>query len=152
MKRFRLAAAGMLTLFVCVTGAPPAMAESIEPDVAYALAVVPGGEVIDTRTAYWPDLGMTLTVPDSRLRDAIGSCPNGSVCAYKGAGLTGTRLSWTTCTVHSTTALNASPQSIADARSTGYLQARYGTTVVATAIAQSWDNVASTSTNVRCVL
>jgi hypothetical protein len=159
MKRAHLAAAGVLALMALGAGAPPAAADDLSPELSYALAAVPGGEVVDAGTAYWPDLGMTLTVPSpdatsrsSRIAGAIGSCPNGSVCAFKGSGLTGARLSWTTCTTHSTAALGSPPRSIADARSTGYLQARNGTTVVATAFAQSWNNVTSTSTNIRCVL
>lgn len=144
--------AGILALLVVGAGASPAAADAIDPQIAYALEAVPGGEVVDSHTAYWPDLEMTLTIPEEFSRSAIGSCPNGSVCAYKGNSLTGAMLSWTTCTVHSTAALGMPPKSIADARSTGYLQARDGTTVVATAYAQSWNSVSAASTNVRCVL
>jgi len=151
MKRLIATTAALILLLAAVPTAADA-AEQVDPQVAYALDAVPGGEVVDARTAYWPELGMTLTVPDLRLRDAIGTCPNGSVCAYKGTNLTSTRLSWTTCTTHSTTALGAPARSIADARSTGYLQARNGTTVVATAVAQSWNNVGVANDNVRCVL
>lgn len=159
MKRAHLAAAGVLALLALGVAAPPAAADDLSPEVSYALSTVPGGEIVDGETVYWPDLGMTLTVPSGNasarsasIAGAIGSCPSGSVCAYKGANLTGARLSWTTCATHSTTALGSSPRSIADARSTGYLQARNGTIVVATAFAQSWNNVTATSTSVRCVL
>jgi len=127
-----------------------AHADSVDPQIAAALAAVPGGQVIDDRTAVWPDLSMTMTVPDPRLREAIGSCANGSVCAFSGASLTGSKLSWTTCSTFSTTALGVPVRSIADARSTGSLQARNGTTVVATALAQNWASVTGTTDNVKC--
>jgi len=161
MKHFRIvvaAAAAALILAVTPAIAASASDAAIDPQIAYALDAVPGGELVDGHTAYWPDQGMTLTVPDATARSAsaasaIGSCPHGSVCAFSAYNLSGTRLAWTSCAVHSTTALGSPVRSIADARSTGYLQARNGTTVLATAIAQSWDNVTSTSTtNVRCVL
>ena len=127
-----------------------AHADSVDPQITAALQAVPGGEVLDDHTAYWPALTMTLTVSDRRLREAVGACPNGSVCAFGGVSLTGSRLSWTTCSTFSTTALGVPVRSIADARSTGSLQARNGTTVVATANAQSWASVTSASDNVKC--
>ena len=157
MRRAHFAVAGVLALVALGLSTSPTSADTVSPEISYALSAVPGGEIVDTDTAYWPELGMTLTLPNANARSAgaasaIGSCPNGSVCAFKGAALTGAMLSWTTCTTHSTAALGSSPRSIADARSTGYLQARRGATVVATAWAQSWNNVTATSTSIRCVL
>jgi hypothetical protein len=151
MKRIAMLAAALLTCTGGLAVAAPANAEITPvPEVAYALAQVPGGQLIDERTAYWPHLTMTLNVPNPLLRDAIGSCPNNSICAFSGPTLTGSRLSWAVCSNYSTTAL-ATVQSIADARSTGKLQARYGTTVRATALAQSWTNVTGTVNNVNCL-
>jgi len=141
----------VLTTAILLTITPiAAHADALDPQITAALQAVPGGEALDDHTAYWPDLSMTLTVPDTRLRAAVGTCPNGSVCAFGGVSLTGSRLSWTTCGTFSTTALGVPVRSIADARSTGSLQARNGTTVVATAIAQSWASVTGTSDNVKC--
>lgn len=118
-------------------------------EIMRALERVPGGVVMNERTAYWPEFSMTMTVPDERLRDSIGSCPHGSICAFSGVNLGGSRLAWTTCATHSTTALGA-VASIANARTSGKLQARYGTTVRATAAAQSWASVTGSVDNVRC--
>jgi hypothetical protein len=148
MKRRTLA---LITAALLITATPAAAhADTVDPQITAAVASVPGGQIVDDHTAYWPSLTMTLTVPDPRLRDAVGSCANGSVCAYSGAALTGSKLSWTTCSTFSTTALGAPVRSIADARSTGNLQARNGTTVAATASAQSWASVAGTTDNVKC--
>ena len=124
--------------------------ENPDPAIVNALQTIPGGQILDDRTAYWPDLQMTLTVPDPRVRDAIGTCPNGSICAYSGASLTGTRLSWTLCGTYSTAALGSAVRSIANATTTSKLYARNGTTIVATALAQSWASVTGASDNVTC--
>ena len=143
----------VLLVLAGISLASPAQANSQdvvpEAELVKAMERVPGGDVIDSHTAYWPDLQMTMTVPDERLRDAIGTCPHGSVCAFSGPTLSGTRLAWTTCGTHSTAALGA-VGSIANAKTSGTLQARYGTTVMATASAQSWNNVTGTVNNVHC--
>ncbi|MEZ3162127.1 hypothetical protein AB1K54_16555 [Microbacterium sp. BWT-B31] len=90
-----------------------AHADELDPQIAAALQAVPGGEALNSTTAYWPDLAMTLKVPDPRLRESIGNCPNGSVCAFTGDSLTGSRLAWTTCGTFSTTAFTVPVRSIA---------------------------------------
>ncbi|TQJ31066.1 hypothetical protein [Microbacterium sp. SLBN-146] len=135
----------------------PAMAGAVEkndvhPDVAYALAAVPGGVAEGYYSAAWPETGMRVDVPNGMLR-AVGSCATGSICAYSGTGLAGTQLSWSTCGQKSTAALSQ-VRSIANARSSGILSARQVTTVRAWASANSWANVPSTYwssiTNVYC--
>jgi hypothetical protein len=124
----------------------------IDDEVAYALEMEPGGYATGEHTAYWPDLSMTLESSQAHAatpRAAVGSCASGSVCAYSGYGLAGSKLSWTTCGSHPTTALS-SVKSIANARSSGTLQARNGTTVVASASAGGQANVTQPVTNVYC--
>lgn len=152
MRHRNLFAAVATTLLVLGVAPAAAHADTIDPRIAQALETVAGGEALDSHTAYWPEQHMTLTVDDDDIVpfSAVGSCPDGSICAYAGLALTGARLSWTTCGTHSTSALGAPVRSIADARSTGMLQARNGTTVVATAYAQSWAGVTGTSDNVKC--
>ncbi len=140
-------AALMLTAF----STPAAHAAEPTPDaeVSYALKHEPGGYATSDHTAYWPKLGMEMTSSQAITAFAVGSCATGSVCAYSGTSLSGSKLSWTTCGTFSTSAL-ASVGSIANARSSGTLRARNGTTVVATAAAGGQANVWSTTTNVQC--
>lgn len=122
--------------------------EDLHPDVAAALERTPGGVVIDARHAHWPELGMSIDVPDDADR-AVGSCATGNVCAYSGAGLSGTRVSWSSC---GTYAPGITVRSIANARSAGYVQARSSAgSVLATAIAGSSANVSGAVADVRCV-
>ncbi|MDT0117287.1 peptidase inhibitor family I36 protein [Microbacterium sp. PRF11] len=120
----------------------------LHPDIAAALAEIPGGEAIDARHARWPELGMTMDAPEEHER-AVGSCATGNVCAFSGTGLSGTRVSWSSC---GTYAPGITVRSIANARSAGYLQARTSSgSVLATAIAGSWANVSGVTADVRCV-
>lgn len=122
--------------------------EDLHPDVAGALERVPGGVVIDARHAHWPELGMRIDVPADDDR-AVGSCATGNVCAFSGTGLSGTRVSWSSC---GTYAPGITVRSIANARSAGYVQARSSSgSVLATAIAGSSANVSGAVADVRCV-
>lgn len=128
--------------------------EETAPLIVEVMDEVPGGIVIDGNHAVWPELGMTLTVPsrgEVGLRAAVGACATGQVCAFTGGSVTGAKLSWTTCSTH-TIPSSFVTRSIADARSSGSLQARNGSTVLATAPANGWANVSGTANNVRCIL
>lgn len=150
MIRNAVASALLVILAVVGLGSPASADESpVSPQVAYALEAEPGGVAVDYWHAVWPELGMTLTVPTSASRAAVGSCASGKVCAFGGYAATGSYLSWSSCGSHSTSALG-NVRSIANARSTGTLKARNGTTVLATASAGSSTNVYGTTTNIYC--
>lgn len=155
MKR----ALAAIAVGVALALSTPAMAgaeekHDVHPDVAYALASAPGGVAEGYYSAVWPETGMRVDVPNpNAMLRAVGTCATGSICAYSGSNLTGTKLSWTTCGQKSTAALSQ-VASIANARSSGTLSARQVTTVRAWASANSWANVPSTYwsaiTNVNC--
>lgn len=150
----RLTMIAVATLVVALLGGncPATAAEEPEvaPEVAYALEAEPGGVVIDYWNAVWPELDMTLTVPSGVARAAVGNCASGRICAFNGYGASGAYLSWGSCGSHATSALSGSVRSIANARSSGTLYARNGTTIVASAGASSSANVYRTTTNVFC--
>ncbi len=153
MKRMKTVAIGMLAMVACSAAiASPQMAaasEVADPRIAAVMAEVPGGIVVDESRAVWPALGMEMIVPGDVSVFAVGACATGKVCAFDGYNTGGAQLNWSTCGTFSVSAFTV--RSIADARSTGYLQARNGTTVVATANAGRSANVYSAVTNVRCV-
>lgn len=149
----RRGALAMLAILALVGAPSPVSAEDtvlVHPDIAYALIAEPGGVATSWSTAEWPALGMTMTVPVAR---SVGTCDTGFICAYSGAGQAGSRLDWTSCGSKSTAAL-LTVGSIANARSSGTLQARQGTTVRASATAGNAANVPvayrSLITNVYC--
>lgn len=112
----------------------------VHPDVAYALQVEPGGVVLDYYSAYWPDALMRIDVPNPAAR-AVGSCATGSMCAFAGQGLGGTKISWATCGSKSVAGLGGQVGSVANARSSGTVQAKQGTTVRASASVNTYANV-----------
>ena len=145
-KLLAVVAAALLS----IGAAAPAHAEPpLHSDIAYAIAAVPGGIVVDEHTVVWPELGMELRVAPMTAR-AVGTCATGQYCAYAQADRGGTKLSWTTCTTVSTAAL-ASVKSIANARSSGKVQARNSAgTVLATASAGASVNVFGPVSTLRC--
>ncbi len=123
------------------------------------LEAVPGGVVIDEYHAVWPDLEMEMTVAPaeseayaarSAALAAVGACATGKVCAVSLSATNGSKLSWGTCNT-SFPVGTFTVRSIADARSSGYVQAKYGTTVRATAYAGGWSNVYGTVSRISCV-
>jgi len=136
---------------VLLAGAGAAQADEVDPRISAALAAEPGGVVVDGDTVVWPELGMELQL-GSALTRSVGTCATGSHCAFSGIGLTGSKLSWTTCTSsHSVAALGGIVRSIADARSSGSSSARSSSGgLLATAPAGGWANVSGTVSYVSC--
>ncbi|KAB1887972.1 hypothetical protein F6W70_09530 [Microbacterium maritypicum] len=141
--------------------APPMASAStdvadLHPDIAQALEEIPGGVAVDATHAYWAEWDMDLRVLGSAglAARSVGSCATGKICAYTSASLVNMYVSWGACST-SLPVPNSSQyamRSLANARSTGYAQARNGTTVLATANAGGWTNVAGTPNSIRCVL
>jgi len=129
--------------------------EEIDPQIAQMLEEIPGGVLISGHHAVWPALDMEVTAPQAVhgfAARAVGGCATGRVCVYSGSALTGVAVSWGTCGVLSVPG-GFVVRSLADARTSGYAQARNSAgSVLATASAGGWVNVGGTSTTVRCVL
>lgn len=156
MKRARV----MLSLLVAAVfaiGSVPAVANAAEPvgdpdpQIAEMLDAVPGGILIDSNHAVWPELDMEMTVPrasDVAAR-AVGGCATGKICAFNAYFADGSALSFGTCGIHSIPS-NFTVKSVANARSSGTAQPRNGTTVLATISAGTYQNTSGTVTNIRC--
>ncbi|WP_426168574.1 hypothetical protein [Microbacterium sp. DWRC1-3] len=130
--------------------------DNVHPEIAEALSQIPGGVVIDATHAYWAEWDMDLRVLGSAglAARSVGSCATGKICAYTSGSLVNMYVSWGACST-SLPVPNSSQyamRSLANARSTGYAQARNGTTVLATANAGGWTNVSGTPNLIRCVL
>lgn len=150
----RLALAGIATGALLMGMGNAAVAadggSAVDPKIAAVMTEVPGGVVVDYHHAVWPALDMAMAVPilNGVTAYSVGSCATGKVCAYDQTALTGASLTWGTCSSFTISAFTV--RSIADARTSGYVQARYGTTVRATAAAGAWANVSGSVDNVRC--
>ncbi|PRB15500.1 hypothetical protein [Microbacterium sp. MYb62] len=157
MKRTTALAAAVLGL-VLTFGAAPAMASvpddrDVDPLVAAMLEEVPGGVLLDANHAVWPELDMELRVPSASGISArsVGTCATGKFCAYNASSLGGGSLTFGTCAVHSI-ASSFTVKSVANARASGYVQVRNGTTVLSSVNAGTWGNVSGSVTNLRCIL
>lgn len=159
MKRASAVILGVLFGIILATTSAPAFAASSgdadpDPQITAMLAEVPGGVVIDSTHAVWPELAMELTVFADHGRSArsVGSCATSSICVYNGFSLGGTSaLTFGTCGNHVIPS-TFSAKSLANARTSGYVQARSGSAVVATVSAGNWDNLSGGVTNLRCYL
>lgn len=144
-----------VALMLAGASAPAFAAESRgddqDPLITAMLEEVPGGVVIDETHVVWPRLDMALIVRTGPSPRAVGTCATGKICAYTAGSLGGSSLSFGTCGAH---AIPASfiARSLANARSSGSVQARNASTVVATVYAGNSTNLAGTVTNLRCVL
>ncbi len=161
MKRTRMMLAAVVGLVLIVASAPAAAPasegrEPVDPQIVQLLKEVPGGVLIDGDHAVWPELDMEFTAAGAAASSgvsarAVGSCATGRICAYSAYNLGGSILSWASC---GNIAIPSSfaARSVANARTSGYLNVRNGASVVATVSANSWGNVYSASNNILCYL
>lgn len=157
MRRTSIVAAALLSAILLFSAAPAQAAlegdDAVAPEIIAMLEEVPGGVIIDSTHAAWPALGMELSIRSVSARTArsVGSCATDRFCAYSAGSLGGNKLTFSVCSVN-TIPSTFIAKSVANARGTGSVQARNGTTTVTTVNAGSWANLAGAVNNLRCVL
>ncbi|WP_282845941.1 hypothetical protein [Microbacterium oxydans] len=157
MRRRSIVAATMLSVMLLLSAAPAHAAlegdDAVAPEIIAMLEEVPGGVIIDSTHAAWPALGMELSIRSVSARTArsVGSCATDRFCAYSAGSLGGNKLTFSVCSVN-TIPSTFIAKSVANARGSGSVQARNGTTTVTTVNAGSWANLAGAVNNLRCVL
>lgn len=159
----RLTGFAVMTIaLLLATMAAPSMAsastdmDDVHPEIADALEQIPGGVMIDANHAYWAEWDMDVRVPSSSklMLRSVGTCATGKICAYSSSALVNMYVSWGTCSANLPIPNSSQypARSFANARSSGFAQARNGSTVLATANAGGWANISGTPTSIRCVL
>lgn len=127
MIRTTLATLGVAALLALTTTVPANAAPDPLPQVSAAqlqtritavLDANPGGTQLNSHTVQWNDGDVTLDLAPT----AVGTCATGSFCAYSSPNLTGSKLSYATCSTYSVTAITV--RSIANARSSGSIRAQ----------------------------
>lgn len=142
------AMAGVLLVLIALLIAPDsARAEegdssagtlSVQQRIDEAMLARPGGTQISATEVSWEDGAVVLTVDDGVGTRSIGSCATGAFCAWDGANLTGSKLSFTSCSTYSTAGLSV-VRSIANARSSGSVKAKNSSgTVLITLSPGAW--------------
>ncbi|MFK4728155.1 peptidase inhibitor family I36 protein [Agromyces mediolanus] len=107
---------------VSASAAVPAVSsgdDALQQQVDAVLAEFPGGIQTGPDEVSWQDGAVVLNIAGSggAAARAVGSCATGTHCVYSGVGLSGSKLTFSTCTTQSVAPLGAPVASIANARS-----------------------------------
>lgn len=135
-----------------ISGTASATTDQIQLQVDEVLAEFPGGTQTGPGEVSWEDGAVKLNIGLSiSPRSAVGSCANGSFCAYSSSNLIGSKISFSTCSATNSVApLKAAVRSIANGRSSGSVYGYNGTTKAYTVAASSYKNTTGTITRLGC--
>lgn len=145
-----------LTLAAALTIPPAQSATASESDVQaridQVIADYPGGVQTAPNEVSWGDGQVILTVVDSDAPStrAVGSCATGAHCVYSGTSLTGSKLTFSTCTTQSVAPLGGPVKSIANARSSVSVRAYNDLGALGSVAANSWINTSWAMTKIGC--
>lgn len=155
MKRLlAMAAASVIAL---ITAVPVSAAESeragfMDQRVAQVLADNPGGVRTGWNEVSWLEGDVVLTLANDAGIQAMASqkCTSGRICVHSGFSQGGSMVSLVGCGPHGVSVLGAPVKSVTNARSSGSVVAKNGSTVVKTVAAGATSNVTGTVTTVGC--
>lgn len=160
MRSILYVAAAITAAIVTIAGSGvPAAAREPDPTqdrIDQVLAEFPGGVQTGPATVAWEGGAVVLTVvvPGSEAARSVGDCATGAYCAYAATNLGGSKLAFTTCdTTVSTAPLGSAVRSVANARGTGYVQAKNagGTTLATISAGGQLNSAPAGISQLRCV-
>lgn len=135
-----------LTLAPSAAADDPSMQERVE-----AVIDEHGGVQSGWNEVTWDDGDVVLTIePEGFAPFAVGNCATGRYCVYDGQNRTGSKLSFTSCANHSVSPLGSPVRSMANARSSGSVVAKNGSTIVLTVAVGATKNTTATITHANC--
>ena len=122
------------TLTPTPASSSPPPVESLQARVDAALAAFPGGVQIADDSIAWEDGGVVLTLEGGSSAQSLGTCSPGSYCAWSQPSYSGSKLTFTACSLGGTSSslapLGTNARSLANARPSGTVKAKNGSTVV----------------------
>lgn len=129
--------------------------DAVQNEIDSVLERFPGGVQTSDVTIEWDNGAVVLELDaGGGVARSVGTCATGSYCAYNGAGLTGSKLSFSACsTTVSLAALSGSVRSLANARNSGSVQGQNGSGSTLTTLSAG-DQVNSAPTGItqlKCV-
>ena len=138
MKRLApaLALAVALVVGLSVPAAHAAPDNPLQERIDAVLKAFPGGTQVGDDSVSWQkgDILLTLEGGSSSSARSIGTCLTGTYCAWSGLSYTGSKLTFAACSAggisNSLAPLATNARSLANARSSGTVKARNGSTVV----------------------
>jgi len=140
-----LAAAAVLAPVSAATAATAdSGSDGLQQRIDAVLAEFPGGVQTGPDEVSWQDGAVVLNLePEGQLAArSVGSCATGSHCVYSGVGLSGSKLTFSTCSTQSVAPLGAPVASMANARSV-VVRAYNNVGVVGSVSANSWASTSS---------
>lgn len=154
MHRISLLVALLLTAGTLALPTAVSADDGVRSQIAYALQAAPGGTQTARNQVTWPD-GTVLTVETAASPTraaAASSCPSGKFCAFTDLNGAGTHLDFSACPSTNSVAALIRVWSITNARSSGTVTGRNGSTVVVTVNPGATKNVTKTIDKVVCAL
>lgn len=137
-----------------------AQPDQLQREVNQVLAEYPGGVQTGPGEITWDDGAVILTLQAAHratphestgVLASVGSCASGYFCGYTSTGLSGSKISFSSCTAPNSVAPLGSPvRSVANARSSGTVFAFNGGSPVLSVSANSWANTSATITRLGC--
>ncbi|GAA2463080.1 peptidase inhibitor family I36 protein [Agromyces soli] len=114
-----LAPVSAATAATAGSGGAGSDADGLQQQIDAVLAEFPGGVQTGPDEVSWQDGAVVLNLaPEGQLAArSVGSCATGAHCVYSGVGLSGSKLTFSTCSTQSVAPLGAPVASIANARS-----------------------------------
>ena len=150
----KIATLMLAIVLTLVWGGSAAHAETdlIQKQVERVLVEYPGGTQTGVGEITWNGGEVVLNLFDeSSTRAAVGSCASGYFCGYTSTGLTGSQISFSSCTAPNQVAPLGSPvRSVANGRGAGNVFAFNGGSPVLSVSANSWSNTSATITRLGC--
>ena len=147
-------------VLTCAWGGAAAHAQptSLQQEVNQVLAEYPGGVQTGPAEVTWNDGDVILTLRSEQsstygtdASTSVGSCATGYFCGFSSMNLTGSKISFSSCTAPNLVAPLGSPvRSIANARSSGNVLAFNGGSPVLSVSANSFVNTNLTITRLGC--
>lgn len=155
----KLITAGIAALALTLGAASSAHADTpptaLQEQVESILAEHPGGVQTAPNTISWEEGAVVLTLATSGIAPlAVGNCSTNYYCAYTGTTLSGSKLSFSSC--DTTVGLSALPgivRSIANARTSGYVQGQTsgGSTLTTVSYGGQNNSTPTGISQLRCV-
>lgn len=152
MYRTRITAALTLAAALLLPAqAANASPTDVQTRIDQVLADFPGGVQTGANEVTWGDGDVVLTVadPEAPAIRGIGSCDTGAHCVYSASNLTGSKMTFSTCTTQSVAPLGTAVKSIANAR-TVVVRAYNDLGALGSIPANNWINTAWTMTKIGC--
>jgi hypothetical protein len=136
-----------------VAGAAETADDAVDPLIMRVLEEVPGGVVLDEHHAVWPRIDMAMAVPDDvrSASRAAAACSSGRICAFNAYNRAGAQLSWGSCG-NIPIPSSFATRSTQNARGSGHMIVRNGSSVLATVYAGGWVNITGSANNIVCYL